>query len=191
MPPDERRAALIAATLPLLRQHGVGVTTRQIAEAAGVAEGTIFRAFPDKESLIDACVAAAFDPAPVLDALRSVDVAVPLRARVETIVSILQQRLTSVITVMTALRMRRPPDDERPPGRRTSEAIQRAVARLLEPDRASLRLPPAEVARLLRLLVFSGTHPAITDGKLLTASEIADVILDGVRRHDGGGRSPC
>ena len=50
LPPSERRAEIVAATLPLLLAHGAAVTTRQIAEAAGIAEGTIFRVFPDKES---------------------------------------------------------------------------------------------------------------------------------------------
>ena len=40
--PEERRAALIAATIPLLHEHGLEVSTKQIAHAAGVAEGTIF-----------------------------------------------------------------------------------------------------------------------------------------------------
>ena len=69
LPPDERRAAIVAATLPLLIEHGARVTTRQIAEAAGIAEGTIFRVFPDKEALIEAAVETAFDPAPVDAAL--------------------------------------------------------------------------------------------------------------------------
>jgi hypothetical protein len=34
---------------------------------------------------------------------------------------------------------------------------------------------------VLRLLVFSGTHPGITDGRLLTAREITGIVLDGVR----------
>ena len=54
MAPDERRAALVDVTLQLLREHGRGVTTRQIAEAAGVAEGTIFRVVDSKEQLVDA-----------------------------------------------------------------------------------------------------------------------------------------
>ena len=52
--PDERRGALIEATIPLLLQHGASVSTRQIAEAAGVAEGTIFRVFDSKEDLVHA-----------------------------------------------------------------------------------------------------------------------------------------
>src|SRR6185437_10931544 len=39
---EERRAAIIAATLPLLLERGTNISTRQIAETAGIAEGTIF-----------------------------------------------------------------------------------------------------------------------------------------------------
>ena len=53
MPPDERRDAIIDVVLPLLLEHGSDVSTRQIAEAAGIAEGTIFRVFPDKAALLD------------------------------------------------------------------------------------------------------------------------------------------
>src|SRR5258705_11663718 len=63
--PDERRAALIQATIPLLREHGAAVTSRQIAEASGDAEGTIFGVFPDKPSLIRAARIAALGTAPV------------------------------------------------------------------------------------------------------------------------------
>src|SRR5438045_8820513 len=64
LPPDERRAMIVAATLPLLLEHGDRVTSRQIADAAGIAEGTIFRAFADKDEIIAAAVASALHPEP-------------------------------------------------------------------------------------------------------------------------------
>ena len=59
--PEDRRASLVEVTIPLLREHGVAVTTRQVAEAAGIAEGTVFRAFGSKDELVQACAAAVFD----------------------------------------------------------------------------------------------------------------------------------
>src|SRR3954470_108552 len=81
MPPSERRADIVAATLPLLLAHGTSVTTRQIAEAAGIAEGTIFRVFPDKDSLIAAVFEAALDTASVDAALAAIDTCLPLDER--------------------------------------------------------------------------------------------------------------
>ena len=81
MPPAERREALINATLPLVLWHGPGVTTRQIAEAADVAEGTIFRVFDDKEALIRAVTERAFDPAPALAEIAAIEPALSLRDR--------------------------------------------------------------------------------------------------------------
>ena len=69
LPADERRAAIIDAVVPLLREYGEAVTCRQIADAAGIAEGTIFRVFADKDELLARRVRAAVDLAPA----RSID----------------------------------------------------------------------------------------------------------------------
>src|SRR3954469_20425754 len=81
LPASERRAEIIAATLPLVLTHGSAVTTRQIAEAAGIAEGTIFRVFPDKESLVAAVIESAFDATSTDAALAGIDAALPLESR--------------------------------------------------------------------------------------------------------------
>jgi AcrR family transcriptional regulator len=195
LPPDERRAALVAATLPLICRYGTKVTTRQIAEAAGVAEGTIFRAFPDKDALVREAVAAALNPAPVLAELGAVESRLPLRERLIQITEILQRRLTSIFNLMVAVRLHGPPEDaehERVRGGPAHAVIYAAVVGLLEPDREQFRCPVQEVARLLRLLTFAGTHPMITDGSPLTAEEIVSVLLDGVRqRHPDGEGHQC
>ena len=63
MSPDDRRKAIVAALLPLLVERGEDVSTREIAQAAGIAEGTIFRVFPDKGSLMLAAAEEAINPA--------------------------------------------------------------------------------------------------------------------------------
>ena len=186
LPPGERRAAIIAATLPLLRQHGVDVSTRQIAEAAGVAEGTIFRAFTDKDTLIRAALDTAFDPTPTVELIDGINPKRSLDDRVTDAVRILQTRLATVSELMMALRLHVPPDDAaglRDKGRARTEMLHRALVRVLEPDRDALRVSLGEAAKILRLMVFAGTHPIITDGRPLTTKQIVAVLLDGVRER--------
>ena len=172
MPPEERRAALIASTLPLLREHGLAVTTREIAEAAGIAEGTIFRVFPDKESLIDAVIEQAFDPEPVDHALEAIDRDLPLRARLEIAVEILQHRVTTIWQLMSAVGLSKP-SRQGPPD-------QTALAAVFEPDRDHLTRDPLACAQLLRGLTFACSHPALSTDTPLPPSEIVSVLLDGI-----------
>src|SRR5262245_34572973 len=80
--PDDRCAGLVEATVPLLIDNGSAISTRQIAQAAGVAEGTIFRVFPDKNSLILAAIRSALDPAKGEAALRAIPATLDVRERV-------------------------------------------------------------------------------------------------------------
>ena len=88
MPADERRAALVEATLPLLRAKGASVSTREIAEAAGIAEGTIFRVFGSKDELVGGLHPPGLDSERLLAALASVDRTLPLQARLTAAVEL-------------------------------------------------------------------------------------------------------
>ena len=72
MAPEQRRQHLIGAVIPLLAQQGGELTTAQIANAAGVSEGTIFRLFEDKQALMDEALKAALDPTQAADDVRGV-----------------------------------------------------------------------------------------------------------------------
>ena len=79
LPPDERRAAILLAVRPVLLARGAAVTSRELAEAAGVAEGTLFRVFTDKVTLVREAVLAAVDPADAVPELAAIDRTLPLR----------------------------------------------------------------------------------------------------------------
>jgi AcrR family transcriptional regulator len=102
MTADDRRAAILDATVPLLRERGTNVTTREIAAAACVAEGTLFRVFPDKEALVRAAVVHALDPAPLLAELRAIDTDVDLRSAVTTAVELMIRRSREVVALLSA-----------------------------------------------------------------------------------------
>ena len=185
LPASERRATIIAATLPLLLAHGPAVTTRQIAEAAGIAEGTIFRVFPDLESLVQATVDAAYDPEKVAAELASVAATLSLEQRLVEAVRILQNRLTSVWQLLSITGMPRPIALTARTKRLDRPDVAALIA-LLEPDRSQLRRTPAAAAQLLRGLTLAGTHPALTvDDGPMAPEEIVSVLLDGMRNRVG------
>lgn len=183
LPPDARRASIISAALPLIRLHGTAVTTAQIAMAAGIAEGTLFRVFPDKDTLISAAIQTAFDPAPTERELAAVAPDLGLRHRLIAAVEILRRRVEAIWQLMAILGMTAPPVQtalaSRPvPG---YDGTVRLITAMFEPDRSELRCEPEQAARLLRMMTFAGSHPKINDGQPLTAAEIIAVLLDGIR----------
>lgn len=193
LPPDERRATLIEATVSLIGEHGTKVTTRQIAEAAGVAEGTIFRVFNDKDELVTAAVGAVLDPRPMIAEIEAIDLTLPLRDRMVRLTMVLQRRLISVFGLMHAMGVKGPPEElreHRETMRPANDLLYCAAARVLAPDGHRFRYSVHEVTRILRLITFSGSHPLISDGNQLTAEQIVSVVLDGMLDHNDERRLP-
>jgi len=210
LPPAERREALIAATLPLVLEHGTDVSTRLIAEAAGVAEGTIFRAFPSKDDLIEAVVASAFDPSSLVQSIAGVDPSLPLTDRLVAAVRLMQAHGRRLAGLIHAFAARGTLRHRGASGASGAEADRRqrvsqfraaegqvvdALAVLLLPDRHRLRYSPQETARRLRLVTVALSSPRLADTDPLPAEEIVSLFLDGVRRHrqapDGAPATPA
>ena len=198
MAPEERRAALIMATIPLLQEHGLDVSTRQIAEAAGVAEGTIFGVFENKNSLVVLSVMKALDPQPTIDSLAAIDRSAPLRKRMIAAAELIHERFAEHAQLMTAIRKLIVADEGSAEARARMVAnrqhTQAALAEVIQPDAALLRSSPDAVARMLLLFCGAHTYGPFGDPDGFNGEEAVSLLLDGllIRRNDNrGAQSTC
>ena len=173
MSAEDRRAMIVHAVLPLLIEHGANVTSSQIARAAGIGEGTIFRAFKDKDELFDACTAEALRPDHVLDAIAEIPVGQPLEDRLVEAAEALGAHLERMGALMGALHAsgrvkHRDPEQrlkDRAPGRAGAASRWPPSAgrwsSCSTPEKDRLRLPPEQLAALFLTLLFGGRRLAL------------------------------
>jgi AcrR family transcriptional regulator len=173
LPPEQRRAAIIEAVRPLLAEYGESVTSKQIACAAGIAEGTIFRVFADKDELLDATLDAALDQEPFEAALRAIDADLPFEQQLVEATELIQRRVVDVWTLLSHLSPKRHEHVRRP------MTDSPALAAIFAAHHDRLRVEPAVAARHLRALTLSLTHPMIA-GEASPATEIVDTVLHGI-----------
>lgn len=174
LPAEARRASIIAAIVPLLVEHGRSVTTRQLAQAAGVSEGTLFNVFTDKDELLSAALAAALDPEPFERAIGEIDPSAPFELRLVEATRIVQHRIVAIWHLVSSIgygydRLEGPLPDSP------------ALTALFAAERHRLGLEPVEASRLLRALAVALTHPRLTPSPM-SAERIVEVLLHGIER---------
>lgn len=183
LPPQERRAAIVAAATPLVCEYGLAVTTRQIAQAAGVAEGTIFRAFPDKESVLAAVIADVLDPTPLARDLLAIDPDAALDEILTAAVDLLRDRLGRMRRVMLMTHTHPgQPGNSRSSGtacRPDPTPVNDAMAHLLGRHAERLRWDTYQVSRMVRLVTMATTAGLDGFDPLPTAT-VVELLLHGV-----------
>jgi AcrR family transcriptional regulator len=199
MSPDDRRKAILDALIPLLVERGGEVTTKEIAQAAGIAEGTIFRVFPDKGALLMAAAEEAINPAGGQEAFEAAMAgSADLRERVVLAATRILERMRLTMSVMVAVRPslvakfheahekgEKVPIGPPPFMLQAQQDLHDRLTDLFEPYADQLAVEPGTAALALRSLVFGAARPELGMTPALTADEIADLVLDGVRtRHD-------
>ena len=173
--PDDRRAMIIEAVIPVIIENGRDVTTRQLAEAAGLGEGTLFRAFGDKETLIRAAAERYYEPGLIRNAINAIDHGANLEQKVNGILVAMRDRMRGVHGMMSALGMTGPP-----PGPSNRARLDGVIEELLAPNLAELDVSPARVLQFIRLVSLSASIPSFTEGQEIPTEELARMITYGV-----------
>ena len=86
---ERNRQRILAAAADLIAEHGLAVSHDQIAQAADVAVGTVYRRFPTKSSLIEALYTGQVD-AVVTAARAALQITDPWQALVTFMTQIMQ-----------------------------------------------------------------------------------------------------
>lgn len=187
LPADQRRAAILEAVVPLLVQRGAAVTTKELAAAAGVAEGTLFSVFDGKHDLLVAAIEMDLDPTWLVEAIErgasERDVQATLRAAAGAILP----RVEEVHALAAALRaIPEAGVTDRRVQQAAAEAwhaaVHGALCRVLEPHAHAMTQPPQRVAAAtLGLLLGSRPHHG-TAPPYLDVDDLVDVLVHGVVR---------
>ena len=182
---DDRRQAILTAVTPLLISKGAAVTTAEMAEAAGIAEGTIFRAFPDKAALLHEAVKATMDPHPIREALAEIPDDCPIETQLNAAAQILSERFDRMIALVGMLRsmpnsVGKPSADSRRYAANAMTAISATLTTIMERHRDNLSIEPSRAAAALRGLLFSNVHPLIAPEERLSVDEVVSILLSGI-----------
>ncbi|MEO6944679.1 MAG: helix-turn-helix domain-containing protein [Lacisediminihabitans sp.] len=170
---DDRRAMILEAVMPLLAEHGKDLTSKQIAEAAGIAEGTVFRAFGDKDSLIEAAIVKFLDPGPLSRGLQAIDPTLPIEKKIFAVVVLMRERFGEVFRIMAMV-------GGPPPKRNRRHEFTGIITRLLGPEIEELNWSPERVAHVIRLITFASSLPALNEETEFTESELTSIVLYGI-----------
>ena len=210
MSTEDRQEAIAVAAIPLLAEHGMHVTTGQIAKAAGIAEGTIFRVFKDKQELLDFCVLRAFRTRELVERISRIPVSQPMPERLieaMTMIDDMAARLGALMHTLGATGYRpgegnheKDPESgehEKAPMLEEFKQTTMAIATLLSTGQDQLRLPADRAAGYLMGLVFmtrmqvARTERAEKEPDSFV-SEIVDLFMNGAVANgaEQGGKDP-
>lgn len=157
MPPQQRRAAIVEAAVGLLETQGPDLTTKQIAEAAGVAEGTLFRVFATLSDLLEAAYAEYLSAERLRKRLQKVDLGDNVETATLAAVRALVDYITSVHFALHPMPSRGcEPPSQSEAGPRTFHArfndLDAWLGAALTPYASRLRFPVPRYAKFLQTL---------------------------------------
>lgn len=176
---DDRREQIIGAVTPAVLERGAAITSRQLSEAAGVSEGTLFKAFGDKDSLLLAVAEYHLSESDLTG-----EVGVQQLDRLEDVVAftmrVLVDRMRFIFQLVVALG---------PIGQRAAaahkddfESSKHRLAERFVPFRSQLSVPPVVAAEVLRTLSWAAASNWGESNAVSPVDDMLHVLLHGIVR---------
>ena len=179
--PAQRRLSILEAASVVAMAGPAGFTARAVAEAAGVAEGTIFRYFPSMDALLDAVICHVLDPTPTCAALRELQ-SPTLEQRVADMLSLQRgamERVGRVFALAVADRPQAPRQHSHEQHHERLVRLQEAMAEALAPFEHELRFPLQTVVAQIHAAAFSASHPMFD--MHVPDTVLVDILLHGLK----------
>ena len=189
MSPEDRREAIVQATLPLVVKDGANVTTSQIAAAAGIAEGTVFRVFKDKAELLNACIERALLCDDELARIKAIPEDLPLQDRLVEAANTATGYLDRMWGVIGALRESgyQPRQEDHAKHKGPPVGMQQLSGAITDLFKDSdLRTEPEHAARLLLGFVFTNRMQGRGFGVVsVEPAQLVELFLHGALKSGG------
>ncbi len=160
------------------------MTTRELAAAAGVAEGTLFSVFEDKHSLLMAVIQRRLDPRPVREQLARFVGDGALEEGLVGVANVILPSIADVHPLVVALHGIAGQACENRLGgkgaiREWLGAVSDAVVAVTTPHAAELRVTPARFSHMFSTLLFASRMPHLAAEDRASAEDIVRFCLRG------------
>lgn len=177
MPAEERRTMIATAAIPIFIEHGASLTTRELAERLGLAEGTLFRAFGDKGALVHAVVDAFFQQAERRLGGGLVDPNLELDEKLRVTIRSARTHARGVFAMLSLLE---PTEAHSYMAAHRGGHFEAAAELAFASDADAMNIAPERLAGIIRLLVIAASAPHMGAGEPLTDDELVDFALYGL-----------
>jgi len=145
--------------------------------------------FPDKHSILFEAMKTALDPAPVTEAIRSIDPSAPMTTQLEEAARALYRHFDRMVALGESWRTVSNIQQEREQDvgrlvRKSAAAISAALLELFERHRGALRVSPLEAAAAFRGILFATRHPLLPAKERLAIDAALNILLAGIAKPD-------
>lgn len=190
--PEDRRRSIVNAVIPLILDEGSGMSTAQIARAAGIAEGTIFKVFPDKHALMFEAFKTCLDPAESIEQLEAIETDLDLASILTEAAQIINERSARLYALVSVLRTFQSNEGHHKEAHDTAlEANGRILDSLIDliaSKADELSVTPRQAAIVFRGLLHAMSSPFSDPSGQVTIEETIEILLRGIGRSNGDHR---